>query len=315
MIQVDEARTRALLPWRPLVEAIRDIFRADCEMPAKHQHFIEVPGERDGKLMLMPAWSTGGNIAVKIVDVFPGNAERGIPAVNGAVLLLDGTNGQVLALIDGGEVTARRTSATSALAADYLARPDSSHLVVLGTGRIATDNLVDAHASVRPIRRVTFWGRNPEKAEAAAAKARDRGFDAAATTNLASAVGEADIVSTATIAQEPILQGEWLRPGTHIDLLGNYSSESREADDTVIARGTVFIDTPAALKSTGDLVLPLASGVLLEDDIAADLFALTRGTHPGRRDDTEITVFKSVGAAIEDLAAAQLVYAQSQAES
>ena len=315
MIQVDEARTRALLPWRPLVEAIREIFRADCEAPAKHQHFIEVPGERDGKLMLMPAWSKGGNIAVKIVDVFPGNAERGIPAVNGAVLLLDGTNGQVLALIDGGEVTARRTSATSALAADYLARPDSSHLVVLGTGRIAADNLVDAHASVRPIQRVTFWGRNAEKAKAAAAKARDGGYAAAATTDLATAVGEADIVSTATIAQEPVLHGDWLQPGTHVDLLGNYSSESREADDTVIARGAVFIDTPAALKSTGDLVLPLASGVLKEDDIAADLSALTRGAHPGRRDDAEITVFKSVGAAVEDLAAAQLVYAQSQAET
>lgn len=312
MIHADERRTRALLPWRPLVEAIRDTFRADCEMPVKHEHFISKSGEPDGKLLLMPAWSVGGHIAVKVANVFPGNSARGIPAVNAMVLLMSAETGEVLALIDGGEATARRTAASSALAADYLARPDSNHLLVLGTGRLAEGNLVEAHAAVRPIRRVTIWGRDPEKAAAAAAVAAQSGFDASATADLATAVSEADIVSTATLAQSPILQGEWLQPGTHVDLVGNYAATSREADDKVVQRATLFVDTRAALKSSGDLAVPLAAGVIAESDIAGDLYDLTRGRHPGRADAEQITLFKSVGAAIEDLAAARLVYEGSR---
>ena len=315
MLQIDAERTKALLPWRPLVEAIRDTFRTGCEMPAKHEHFIEVPDEPAGKLLLMPAWTVGGYIAVKVANVFPGNAARGQLAVNAAVLLLDGQTGEVLALIDGGEVTARRTAASSALAADYLARPDSSHLVVLGTGRLGGDNLVEAHAAVRPIRRVTIWGRNPDKAKAAAADIAQKGLEASATEDLATAVSEADIVSTATIAQEPVLHGAWLSPGTHVDLVGNYSATSREADDDVVRRATLFIDTQAALKATGDIAVPLASGVIAESDIAGDFYDLTRGAHPGRCDPEEITAFKSCGAAAEDLAAAKLVYELGCAET
>ena len=232
----------------------------------------------------------------------------GIPAVNAAVLLMDGTTGAVLALIDGGEVTARRTAASSALAASYLAREDAAHLVVPGTGRLGGGNLIEAHAAVRPIRRVTIWGRSPEKAEAAAARWYGKGLDVSATRDLATAVGEADIVSTATLAREPVLRGEWLTPGTHVDLVGNFAPDAREADDAALRRATVFVDTRAALKTGGDLVMAMAGGALQESDIAADLYDLTRGIHPGRRDPEEITLFKSVGAAIEDLAAARLVY-------
>ena len=308
MLILDEERTRALLPWRPLVEAIRAAFREGCEMPAKHEHFVAVQGAPDGKLLLMPAWTAGGHIAVKVANVFPGNAARGIPAVNAAVLLMDARTGALMALIDGGEVTARRTAASSAVAASYLARTVSRHLVLLGTGRLAGGNLVEAHAAVRPIRRVTVWGRTADKAEAVAARWRAKGFEASATRDLATAVSEADIVSTATLAREPLLRGEWLRPGTHVDLVGNYAPSSREADDEAVRRATVFVDTRAALKSTGDLAIPLAAGVLRPSDIAADLFDLARGLHPGRRDAEEITLFKSVGAAIEDLAAARLAY-------
>ena len=312
MMLFDAERTRALLPWGPLVGAIRETFRAGCEMPAKHEHFVQAAGEPDGKLLLMPAWTVGGHIAVKVANVFPGNAARGIPSVNAVVLLMDARTGAVLALIDGGEVTARRTAASSALAAGYLARKDASHLVVLGTGRLGGGNLIEAHAAVRPIRRVTVWGRTAEKAEAVAARWRKRGLDASATRDLATAVSEADIVSSATLAREPLLMGKWLRPGTHVDLVGNYSPSSREADDEAVRRATVFVDTRAALKSTGDLAVPLANGVLQPSDIAGDLFDLARGAHPGRRDADEITLFKSVGAAIEDLAAARLVYEGAQ---
>jgi ornithine cyclodeaminase len=255
MLLFDAERTRALLPWGPLVDAICDAFRAGCEMPAKHEHFIETPGAPDGKLLLMPAWRVGGHIAVKVANVFPGNAARGIASVNAAVLLMDAHTGAVLALLDGGEVTARRTAASSALAARYLARKDSSHLVVLGTGRLGGGNLIEAHAAVRPIRRVTIWGRTAEKADAVAAQWRKRGLDASATRDLATAVSEADIVSSATLARKPLLMGEWLRPGTHVDLVGNYSPSSREADDEAVRRATVFVDTRAALKSTGDLAV------------------------------------------------------------
>jgi ornithine cyclodeaminase len=155
---------------------------------------------------------------------------------------------------------------------------------------------------------VTVWGRTAETAEAVAAHWRKRGLEASATRDLATAVSEADIVSSATLAREPLLMGEWLRPGVHVDLVGNYSPASREADDEAVRRATVFVDTRAALKSTGDLAVPLATGVLQPSDIAGDLFDLVRGVHPGRRDAAEITLFKSVGAAIEDLAAARLVY-------
>lgn len=312
MLNFDEARTRALLPWRPLVEAIRETFRAGCEMPGKHEHFVTVPGAPEAKLMLMPAWTVGGLIAVKVANVFPGNAAAGIPAVNAVVLLMDGHTGEVLALIDGGEATARRTAASSALAADYLARKDSAHLVVLGTGRLGGGNLIEAHAAVRPIRRVTIWGRNPAKAAAVAARWQGKGLDVSATEDRATAVAEADIVSTATLARDPVIEGDWLRPGTHVDLVGNFAPDAREADDAVIQRATVFVDTPAALKTGGDMVVALASGVLKESDVAGDLYALTRGKHPGRRDPDEITLFKSVGTAVEDFAAARLVYEQGK---
>jgi ornithine cyclodeaminase len=311
MIQSNEAETRRALPWTDLIEAIRHGFRADWSMPVKHQHFVPVPGEPDAKLMMMPAWAEGEHIAVKVVNLFPGNSARGLPAVNAMVMLMDGRTGECLALIDGGEVTARRTAATSALAADYLARADSRHLVVVGTGRVAGDKLVEAHTVLRPIDRITVWGRDFQKAETVAARVSGGGIAASATEDLATAVADADIVTCATLSQTPLIRGEWLKPGAHVDLVGAYSPTSREADDEAIRRATVFVDTRAgAPHATGDIVEPLKSGVLKEEDVVADLFDLTRGLHSGRRDPDEITLFKSVGAAIEDLAAARLVYAR-----
>lgn len=309
MIVIGEEETRAVLPWRPLIDAIREGFCADWVMPVKHQHFVEVPGEADAKLLMMPVWAAGEYIVVKVATVFPGNTARGLPGVTAALLLMSGRTGAPLAVIDGGELTARRTAATSALAAGYLAREDSAHLVVIGTGRLAGSNLIEAHAAVRPIERVTIWGRNAEKAAAVAARVADTGLDATATEDLATVVGEADIVTSATIAQEPVIKGEWLRPGVHVDSVGTYSAQSRETDDAVVRRATIFVDTrTGAPHAAGDLAIPLETGVITESDIAADLYDLTRGAHPGRTSAEEITFFKSVGAAVEDLAAARLVY-------
>jgi alanine dehydrogenase len=300
--------TRAALPFRQLVEALRDMFARGCEMPVRHHHTVKVPGEPDATLLLMPAWQEGGYIGVKTVTVFPGNSARGRMAVNASYALMSAETGETLAMIDGGELTARRTAAASALAADYLARKDASHLLVAGTGRLAL-NLVEAHASVRPIRRVTIWGRDRAKAEDVAVRATALGFDACAAKSLEAACGEADIVSCATLSSVPIIRGEWLRPGVHVDLIGAFRPDTRESDDEAVRRSSVFVDTRAgATSEAGDIVIPIRTGALKADAIAADLYELTRGLHIGRTAEAEITLFKSVGAALEDLAGAILAY-------
>jgi len=296
----------AALDFPALVEALRQMFRAGAEMPARHHHTVPVPGAADATLLLMPAWQAGKHLGIKVVTVFPDNVERREASVMGAYLLLDGRSGEPLALMDGPALTARRTAAASALAASYLARPDSERLLMVGTGALAS-HLIEAHASVRPIVNVLVWGRNSEKAAKLAQRMNRRTLKVAATTDLANAVRGAHVISCATLSESPLIQGHWLPLGVHVDLVGGFRPEMREADDDVIRRARVFVDTRGgALKEAGDIVQPLSSGVLREDDIAGDLFDLARGSRAGRRYHDQITVFKSVGAALEDLAAAKL---------
>jgi alanine dehydrogenase len=296
----------AALDFPSLVEALRQMFRAGAETPARHHHTIPVPDGAAATLLLMPAWQTGRNIGVKVVTVFPGNVGQDVPSVMGAYLLLDGRTGRPEVLVDGPALTARRTAAASALAASYLARPDCQRLLMVGTGALAA-HLIEAHASVRPIVNVLVWGRNAQKATKLAQRLTRRNLKVAATTDLANAVRGAHIVSCATLAEAPLIQGHWLPLGVHVDLVGGFRPEMREADDDCIRRARVFVDTRAgALKEAGDIIQPLRSGVLSEDDIAGDLFDLARGTRGGRRYHDQITLFKSVGTALEDLAGAQL---------
>jgi ornithine cyclodeaminase len=309
---LDKTQTRHATPFVDLVNAIGDMFSAGCQMPVRHHHNVEVPGEASATLLLMPAWQTGRYIGVKIVTVFPGNANRGQPAIDGTYILYSAQDGKLLAMIDGGELTARRTAAASALAARYLAREDASHLVIAGTGRLAL-NLVQAHAATRPITRVTVWGRNSAKAANIAAGAAALGFSADVTTDLKAVLQVADIVSCATLATDPLIRGEWLRPGTHVDLVGAFKPEMRESDDETIRRASVFVDTIAGATSEGgDIVQPLVSGVLRQGEIRAELAQLCRGEHSGRTSPEEITLFKSVGAALEDLAGAILAYEKAE---
>lgn len=311
MLTIDEEGVKRLLDFGQLVAAIRVMFTKDCVMPVRHHHRIVVPGEPDATALLMPAWTVGEYLGVKLVNVFPGNAERGIPAVSGVYVLFDGKTGQAVALVDGGELTARRTAAASALAADYLARKDARHLLVVATGRLAA-NLIGAYRAVRDIRHVTVWGRNPDRAALVVQGLAGSGLEASVATDLEAAVGESDIISCATLATEPLIKGEWLRPGQHLDLIGGFTPEMREADDECIRRATVFCDTrEGATVEGGDLVQPLQSGVLKMDDIAADLYDLCRGDHPGRTSDDEITMHKATGAALEDLAGALLACEQA----
>lgn len=312
MLVLNEAETRAALPWGDLIEALRTMFRDGCEMPVRHHHDVTVPGEDAATLLLMPAWQPGNYIGVKMVSVFPGNTGRGLPAIHGSYLLSSGKTGQLLAIIDGAELTARRTAAASALAADYLAAQDARRMLMVGAGRLSL-NLIEAHASVRPISEVTIWARDVRKAEATAAQVDLRGVTVSVSGDLEAAARQADIISCATLSSEPLIRGGWLRDGAHLDLVGAFKPSMRESDDQAVERATLFVDTrDGALSEGGDLVQPLRAGIITPGSVMADLAELTRGRHPGRSEDGEITLFKSVGAALEDLAGAILAFERSR---
>lgn len=292
-----------------LIDRLEAMFKAGCETPLRHHHTLP-----HGTLLLMPAW-TARHIGIKLVTVFPDNARRSLPSVLGQYMLLDGASGQPVALLDGTMLTKRRTACASGLAARYLAPASASRLLMIGTGALAP-YLVRVHAKVRPIREVAIWGRRPEAAEALARDlavslpaALGRPVSVHAVADRRAAVAAADIVSCATLSKEPLVEGDWLREGQHVDLVGAYTPDMRESDDRAVWRARVHVDTRAgALKEGGDIVQPLRNGTIDEDDVIADLFELTRGQQTGRLpgDAASITLFKSVGTALEDLAAAEL---------
>jgi ornithine cyclodeaminase len=300
------ADVEAALDWDSLIERLRQAFRRGAEVPVRHHHEIANPGGLEGTLLLMPAWQSGRHIGVKVVTIFPDNGEQGLPSVMGAYLLLDGKTGSPIALIDGPTLTLKRTAAASALASGYLSRPDCERLLMVGTGALAP-YLVTAHAAVRPICNVLIWGRTPDKAAKLAKRLDRTDFRVAATDDLEAAAQGADIISCATLSRDPLVRGDWLRPGQHLDLVGAFRPDMRESDDQAIRRARVFVDTrDGATTEAGDIVQPIESGVLDPADVAGDLFGLTRGERAGRRYYDQITLFKSVGTALEDLAAAEL---------
>lgn len=293
------------MPFGDLVEALALAFTGEFVAPARHHHAVG-PATH----LLMPAWSSdapapGAWLGTKIVSVFPNNAAHKLPAVHGVYVLQSGATGAPVALMDGTRLTQLRTAAASALAARHLARADASHLLIVGAGALAPC-LVRAHASQRPIRRVTVWNHRRAGAERLAEKLAAQGFAVDVATDLAAAVGVADIVSCATLATAPLILGQWLRPGVHLDLVGTFNLSMREADDACLSRARVFIDTAAALEEGGDVALALRAGAIDRSHVLGDLAALVGGA--GRAAPDEITLFKSVGAAIEDLAGAVLAW-------
>lgn len=315
MQMIDAAAIDRALTRFSMMEALRAGFREGVVTPVRHHHPMIRAGEPNAMLLLMPAWSDVSQeltqdavMGVKIVSVVPGNASRGIASVIGAYVLMSGVTGEPLAVLDGTRLTLWRTAAASALAADHLALPTAETLVMVGAGSLA-EHLIEAHTAVRPIREVLIWNRSTTKAEDLAAKFAHRAFTATAVSDLGDALRRADVVSTATMSTAPLVQGALLKPGTHVDLVGGYTPTMREADDEAIRRARVFVDTRAgALHEAGDLTQPIAAGVIGEGDVAADLADLCTGRHRGRASASEITLFKSVGTALEDLVAARLVH-------
>ena len=316
MRMIDAEAVDRSLSFAGLVETLRAAFRDGAVQPVRHHHTIDRPDGAASTLLLMPAWtdferagtSDGGFVGVKIVTVSPDNNAIGKPAVMGLYLLLDGTTGEPLALMDGQRLTQWRTACASALAASGLAREDASSLLVIGAGALSPF-LARAHAAVRPIRRIRIWNRTPANARKVVEALADLGLDVAVASDLDAAVAQSDIVSSCTISTEPLVKGALLKPGTHVDLVGGFTPTMREADDEAIRRARVHVDTLAgATKEAGDIVQPLASGVLSREAIRGDLFGLARGEISGRGSADDITLFKSVGAALEDLAAGIAVY-------
>lgn len=302
MLQLDKAEIAARLPWPALIEALRAMFVTGCQAPLRHAHALP----ESGTLLLMPAISATHS-GVKIVHVAPGNAARGLPAVHAAYLLSDAVTGAPVALLDGGELTDRRTAATSVLAARFLARPASRRLLILGSGRVASA-LAEAYAASFPLEEIAIWSRHAPHAAALAARLAAHGLPARAADTPDPA--GFDIVSAATLATAPLIHGASLSPGTHLDLVGAFRADMREADGAALARALCVVDTRAGgFSEAGDVVQAISEGHITAEDVAADLADLCRGRHPGRTSAAQITLFKSVGWAGEDLAAAILATA------
>ncbi|WP_282078796.1 ornithine cyclodeaminase family protein [Epibacterium ulvae] len=299
------------LDWPALIDQLRDWYSSDAvSAPDRQVLTIDQPDGSEASLLIMPAWVPGQSIGVKVVTFFPANAGKGCATINAGYLLFDGETGQMQAALDGDTLTARRTAAASALAASYLARKDAKRLVVVGTGQLA-QSVAAAHCAVRDYDAVTIWGRNLEKANLVANALRADGLPAQVSDDLEAACRSADVVSTVTASTTPIVLGDWISEGTHLDLIGAFKPDMRESDDLAMTQSQIFVDARAGASLAGDLAQPLGDGLIKPDSILADLTELCQGVHLGRTDDMARTVFKSAGMALQDLAAADLALGQS----
>lgn len=302
--------------FKELIDRLKNAFAdSSIEVPMRHHHDYPNPPETDDStLLLMPAWDPGKDLGVKMVTVSPNNGAYQLPSIQGLYLLFDAHKGNCRALLDAKSLTAFRTAATSALAASFLARQDSKTLFMIGTGALSP-MLIKAHAAVRPIEQVFVWGRSKGKAQAVVEQIRyETDLNIERVETIEQGMQLADIVSCATLSKTPLVLGKYAKAGQHIDMVGAYKPDMREADDECLRRSEIFIDHYAgALKETGDIVIPIKQGVISQEDINADLFELCRASKEnkddklGRQNDQHITFFKSVGHALEDLIAATLI--------
>jgi|TARA_B100000767_G_C19728685_1_gene520645 ornithine cyclodeaminase len=304
---IDTQTVANMLPYGQLIEALRIAFKEQICSPERTQYKIETNEVSDATLLLMPAWKKSQHIGIKVVSVFPENTKSSLSAVNASYLLLDAKNGLPKVIMDGTELTLRRTACASALAADYLTRDDVSSMLMVGTGNLAP-HLIEAHMQLRDIRKVMIWGRDYQKALILAKKLKYKGVEISAINDLYEGVQMADIVSCATLSNTPLILGEWLKKGQHIDLVGAFTPEMHEVDSQALKMANVIVDTYAgALSESGELIDAIKEGLFFEKDIIAEMSEIVKQQKIGRNNKNEITLFKSVGAALEDLAAAELV--------
>ncbi len=308
MLTINADTVNQALTFPKLVNALQDSFASGITVPPRlHFDMANPKAERETTLLMMPAWQAGEVAGVKIVTVAPGNGSKGLPSIQGSYLLMDVDTGAMIAMMDAPALTARRTAAASALASRFLSRENSETLLMIGTGTLSS-KLIEAHASVRPIKTVYIWGRDKSKAQAICQKVSHLNLDCQAVDSIEAYIAKADIVSCATLSKEPLVFGKHLVAGQHLDMVGSYRPDMREMDDDCLTKARLFVDNfEGALRETGDMAIPLQQGVISKSQIEADLFSLCKQEFSMTRSNDEITVFKSVGHALEDLTAAKLV--------
>ena len=303
----DRENVASSLQYGILIEALRKAFSSKITAPERVQHTIKNNKGSDATLLLMPAWKIGEHIGIKIVSVFPENTTNNMNAVHANYFLMNANDGKPVAVMDGTELTLRRTACASALAADYLVNKNVDTLLMIGTGNLAP-HMIKAHCVVRNYSRILIWGRNEEKAERLALSLNIKDKEILAKNDIKEALNVADVISCATLTQKPLIMGDWIKPGQHLDLVGAFTPDMAEADSKAIAKSKVVVDTyEGALSESGELINALKEGRIKKEHILSDLRELVLEEKNIRKDSNDITLFKSVGTALEDLAAAELV--------
>ena len=303
----DRENVASSLQYGILIEALRKAFSSKITTPERVQHTIKNKNGSDATLLLMPAWKIGEHIGIKIVSVFPENTTNNMSAVHANYFLMNANDGKPVAVMDGTELTLRRTACASALAADYLVKKNVDTLLMIGTGNLAP-HMIKAHCVVRNYSRILIWGRNEEKAKRLALSLNIKDKEIVAKNDLKEALNVADVISCATLTQKPLIMGDCIKPGQHLDLVGAFTPDMAEADSKAIAMSKIVVDTyEGALSESGELINALKEGRIKKKHILSDLRELVLEEKDIRKDSNDITLFKSVGTALEDLAAAKLV--------
>jgi ornithine cyclodeaminase/alanine dehydrogenase-like protein (mu-crystallin family) len=309
---IQASEVEHLLTWEGVIEALisgHRLERADIDDIMFHHD--------QGTMLNRAAWVQGLGIGVKTATVFPGNKSLSpaLPNTHAVFTFLDDTTGVPLTLIDGDMVTKWKTAADSILGARFLARPDSQSLLVVGAGVVA-ESIIDGYqAAFKSLTQVFIWNRSSDKAQALALRKNSDNLSVTAVTDLASIVPEVDIISCATMSTVPILKGEWVTAGTHVDLIGAYRPDMREADDILIQKAELFVDSrETTIHDIGELLIPLQTGVITELDVLGDFYDLCNGSK-GRTSDDVITLFKNGGGAHLDLMTANYIFETYKAQA
>lgn len=303
----DAKTIHRLLPYEVLIPALQKMH--EDEMPTGDGIYTKDPSGADNMFVTLPGWLSGQLIVVKMVGVFPANRDRDPPmgSVLGAVAAFDAETGAPILVADGEAMTYRKTAAISGLGTALLAPPTPRELLVVGAGGLGP-HVAMAHIAARPsISRVRIWNRTVSRAEALAALLCAQGIEAKIEADLDAAVAEADVISCVTMSRTPLVKGALLKPGVHLDLVGSYLPDMRETDDDAMRRGSVYTCCNRGREDVGELTMPMASGALRLDDIQGDTFDLVQGGHSGRVSAEEITLFKNIGGAHQDVFTAAIL--------
>jgi len=317
MLMLDADTLMQAIPFTQLADELAELHREPIGLVDEMLMESKDADDNTSHFFIRTGWQPEKAVGAKVITVFPRNNQAGDwPSIQAVYILFEGINGSPLACLDGTALTWLKTASDSALGSKLLSRSDIDYMLMIGAGKMAP-HLVRAHCAVRPsLRRVTVWNRTPEKAQALCAQLGTQiaNVEFSATGDLQAAAGSADLICSAIACEEPIIHGDWLRPGTHLDLIGAYTASMREADDACLRRGSLFVDArETTIHHIGELMIPLSSGVISEDDVLADFADLCQQRHPGRSSDDEITIFKNGGGGHLDLMCARLLHRHCEA--